>query len=51
MEKWLVVTGVWMMFAMCAVLFIRGATCAAKRELVPVEVDGERDAQPESYRA
>jgi hypothetical protein len=52
MEKWLVVTGVWMMFATCAVLFIRGATGGARRELMPVEAnDGERDTQADSYRA
>lgn len=51
MEKWLVVTGVWMMFATCMVLFIRGATGVSRRELVPVEVrDDERDAQPKSTR-
>ncbi|RKE25406.1 hypothetical protein B0G76_6937 [Paraburkholderia sp. BL23I1N1] len=26
MEKWLVILGIWAMCAMCAVLFIRGAT-------------------------
>ena len=52
MEKWLVVTGVWMMFALCAVLFIRGATGAGRRELIPVETkDGERETQADSYRA
>ncbi|AXE99978.1 MULTISPECIES: hypothetical protein [Paraburkholderia] len=51
MEKWLVVTGVWMMFATCMVLFIRGATGVSRRELVPIEVrDDERDAQPKSIR-
>jgi hypothetical protein len=52
MEKWLVVTGVWMMFALCAVLFIRGATGGTRRELVPIDAnDSDRDRQPESYRA
>ncbi|MGF6722743.1 hypothetical protein P3T43_002094 [Paraburkholderia sp. GAS41] len=32
MEKWLVVAGIWTMCAMCAVLFIRGATCSVARE-------------------
>jgi hypothetical protein len=51
MEKWLVVTGIWMMFATCMVLFIRGATGASRNELVPVEVrSDERDGQPESMR-
>jgi hypothetical protein len=51
MEKWLVVTGVWMLFATCMVLFIRGATGGARRELVPIEVhDDERDAQAKSIR-
>lgn len=31
MEKWLVVLGVWGMCAVCAVLFIRGATGASNR--------------------
>ncbi|TCG06382.1 hypothetical protein BZM27_26875 [Paraburkholderia steynii] len=51
MEKWLVVTGVWMMFATCMVLFIRGATGVSRRELMPIEVrDDERDPQPKSTR-
>ncbi|MCG5074926.1 hypothetical protein [Paraburkholderia tagetis] len=33
MEKWLVVTGVWFMCALCAVLFIRGATAPAMRKV------------------
>jgi hypothetical protein len=32
MEKWLVVAGIWTMCAMCAVFFIRGATCSVARE-------------------
>lgn len=31
MEKWLVVLGIWAMFAACAVLFIRGATRGSER--------------------
>ncbi|CAB3765184.1 hypothetical protein [Paraburkholderia humisilvae] len=31
MEKWWVVAAIWTMCAMCAVLFIRGATCEATR--------------------
>jgi hypothetical protein len=31
MEKWLVVVGIWSMCAMCAILFIRGATCSVAR--------------------
>jgi hypothetical protein len=31
MEKWFVVAAVWSMCAMCAVLFIRGATGGAPR--------------------
>ena len=31
MEKWFVIAGIWSMCAMCAVLFIRGATCDASR--------------------
>jgi len=45
----MVVTGIWMMFATCMVLFIRGATVVSRAELVPVEVrDDERDARHES---
>jgi hypothetical protein len=33
MEKWLVVAGVWSMCALCAVLFIRGATAPESRKL------------------
>ncbi|WP_204117283.1 hypothetical protein [Paraburkholderia sp. C35] len=52
MEKWLVVAGVWMMFATCMVLFIRGATGISRRELIPVEVsDGEHDAKAETMRS
>jgi hypothetical protein len=51
MEKWMVVTGIWMMFATCMVLFIRGATTVSRSELVPVEVrDDERDARKESLQ-
>jgi hypothetical protein len=51
MEKWMVVTGIWMMFATCMVLFIRGATGVSQRELIPVEVrDDERDARKESLQ-
>jgi hypothetical protein len=31
MEKWVVVVAIWTMCAMCAVLFIRGATSDATR--------------------
>ncbi|HEY3598864.1 MAG TPA: hypothetical protein VGL08_15285 [Paraburkholderia sp.] len=31
MEKWFVVTAIWTMCAMCAVLFIRGATSGMTR--------------------
>jgi hypothetical protein len=31
MEKWVVIAAIWTMCAMCAVLFIRGATCEASR--------------------
>ncbi|WP_205969443.1 hypothetical protein [Paraburkholderia sp. Tr-20389] len=51
MEKWLVVTGIWMMFATCMVFFIRGATGPSRNELVPIEVrDDERDAARGSMR-
>jgi hypothetical protein len=51
MEKWMVVTGIWTMFATCMVLFIRGATTVSRSELVPVEVrDDERDARKESLQ-
>jgi len=33
MEKWLVVAGLWSMCALCAVLFIRGATAPATRKV------------------
>jgi hypothetical protein len=52
MEKWLVVTGIWMLFATCIVLFIRGATGPSRNELVPVEIhDDEHDAARESVRS
>jgi hypothetical protein len=46
MEKWLVVAGIWTMCAMCAVLFIRGATCSVARETPdePREPSGARGA-------
>ncbi|TDY51787.1 hypothetical protein BX592_10681 [Paraburkholderia rhizosphaerae] len=31
MEKWSVVVAIWTMCALCAVLFVRGATCEATR--------------------
>jgi hypothetical protein len=31
MEKWLVVLGIWVMCAACAVLFIRGATARSSK--------------------
>jgi hypothetical protein len=43
MEKWMVVAGVWSMCALCAVLFIRGATAVSSRRV--------RLAQPESGEA
>jgi len=52
MEKWIVVTGIWMMFASCMVLFIRGATGGPRRDLVTIEAqDDEREGkQSESFR-
>jgi hypothetical protein len=39
MEKWLVVAGVWSMCALCAVLFIRGATLSETRKLRVARAD------------
>ena len=51
MEKWIVVMGIWMMFATCMVLFIRGATGVSRTEPVPVEAhDDERETNIESLR-
>jgi hypothetical protein len=33
MEKWMVVAGIWSMCALCAVFFIRGASCAAAKRV------------------
>ena len=47
----MVVTGIWMMFATCMVLFIRGATTVSRAELIPVEArDDERDTRRESMQ-
>ncbi|CAB3791332.1 hypothetical protein LMG28690_03253 [Paraburkholderia caffeinilytica] len=43
MEKWLVILGIWVMCATCAVLFIRGATRGPGRR----EAEG-RQARPAS---
>ncbi|WP_178392219.1 hypothetical protein [Burkholderia sp. SRS-W-2-2016] len=32
MEKWLVILGIWVMCAACAVFFIRGATGGSNRQ-------------------
>jgi len=37
MEKFMVVAGIWSMCALCAVLFIRGATMPAARRVTPEE--------------
>ncbi|WP_188130790.1 hypothetical protein [Paraburkholderia panacisoli] len=37
MEKWLVIFGIWVMCAACAVLFIRGATGASNRRAAEEE--------------
>jgi hypothetical protein len=51
MEKWLVVTGIWMMFATCMVLFIRGASGPSRNELVRVEVrDDENNGKRNPMR-
>jgi hypothetical protein len=42
MEKFMVVAGIWIMCAFCAVLFIRGASAPAMRR-VPVEDGNARD--------
>jgi hypothetical protein len=39
MEKWLVVSGIWMMCALCAVLFIRGASCSAAKRMEPARIN------------
>jgi hypothetical protein len=41
MEKWLVVAAIWSMCAVCAILFIRGATCSVSR--VPAEARRSRE--------
>lgn len=45
MEKYLVVAGIWSMCALCAVLFIRGATAPALRR-----VKAEDAGRPETAR-
>ena len=39
MEKWMVITGIWAMCATCAVLFIRGATCSAAKQMETAPAD------------
>ncbi|QDQ85815.1 hypothetical protein FNZ07_33115 [Paraburkholderia megapolitana] len=39
MEKWVVIAGIWAMCALCAIFFIRGATCSATRR------EAEREAR------
>ncbi|MBP0591169.1 hypothetical protein J8I87_15885 [Paraburkholderia sp. LEh10] len=53
MEKWLVVAGIWMLFATCMVLFIRGAMGASRSKPAAAEVnEDEREGkQTESFRA
>ncbi|MBV8628174.1 MAG: hypothetical protein JO371_09945 [Paraburkholderia sp.] len=43
MEKWLVVCGIWTMCALCAVLFIRGATYSATREMKPARINARSE--------
>jgi len=43
MEKTMVIAGIWAMCALCAVLFIRGATLPA-REHLPARPAGKRGA-------
>ncbi|CAB3780670.1 hypothetical protein LMG28688_01090 [Paraburkholderia caffeinitolerans] len=52
MEKWLVVMGVWCMCALCAILFIRGATAPATRK-VRVSQNGqdERERRAQAHHA
>ncbi|WP_413187343.1 hypothetical protein [Paraburkholderia sacchari] len=45
MEMWLVVTGVWFMCALCAILFIRGATAPATRKVRISQDERARRAQ------
>jgi hypothetical protein len=39
MEKWLVVSGIWMMCALCAVFFIRGASGSAAKQMEPARIN------------
>jgi hypothetical protein len=48
MEKWLVVAGIWSMCAMCAILFIRGATCSVSR--VPADARRSQDQAGDAVR-
>lgn len=48
MEKWLVVAGIWSMCAMCAILFIRGATCSVAR--VPVDARRSQNQAGDAVR-
>jgi hypothetical protein len=48
MEKWLVVAAIWSMCAVCAILFIRGATCSVSR--VPAEARRSRDQIRDAVR-
>jgi hypothetical protein len=51
MEKWIVLMGIWMMFATCMVLFIRGATGMSRNEPIPVEAhDDESETNIGSLR-
>ncbi len=47
MEKWMVVTGIWTMCALCAVFFIRGASypVAKRMETARVNARGEQSAE------
>jgi hypothetical protein len=49
MEKLLVVAGIWTMCAMCAVFFIRGATCSVARETVDTR-GSSNDARGDAVR-
>ncbi|CAG4903063.1 hypothetical protein [Paraburkholderia saeva] len=48
MEKWMVVTGIWSMCALCAVFFIRGASCSAAKRMDAARVDVRSEGSAKS---
>ncbi|MGF6780464.1 hypothetical protein [Paraburkholderia sp. GAS334] len=48
MEKWMVVAGIWTMCALCAVFFIRGASCPAAKRMEAARVNARNDRSAKS---